>query len=419
MQCSTEQRNGSTMAQTHPRALLLENVHADADGALQAFGPLQVDRLSGSPDRALLEREIATASVLGIRSRTQVDAALLDAAASQLQAVGCFCIGTNQVDLDAAAARGVPVFNAPFANTRSVAELTMASIVMLMRRIPEKMFSIHQGGWMKTAEGSNEVRKKKLGIVGYGNIGAQLSVLASAFGMHVHYYDIEPKLAHGNARAMDSLNSLLSTCDVVTLHVPATARTANMMTRERIMAMKPGAYLINQARGNLVDVDALADALKSGHLAGAAVDVFPVEPKSKDEAFESPLQDCPNVILTPHIGGSTAEAQQAIGLDAATKLAKYLFEGATSFAVNFPQVEPGPVEPGRTRLIVPHQNRPGFLSRLNDLAQRANANVAAQFLKTEGDLGYAITDLEGALPDGFVDEVRALDGTIRARLIAA
>jgi D-3-phosphoglycerate dehydrogenase len=281
------------------------------------------------------------------------------------------------------------------------------------------MFSIHQGGWMKTAEGSNEVRKKKLGIVGYGNIGAQLSVLASAFGMHVHYYDIEPKLAHGNARAMDSLDSLLSTCDVVTLHVPATARTANMMTRERIMAMKPGAYLINQARGNLVDVDALADALKSGHLAGAAVDVFPVEPKSKDEAFESPLQDCPNVILTPHIGGSTAEAQQAIGLDAATKLAKYLFEGATSFAVNFPQVEPGPVEPGRTRLIVPHENRPGFLSRLNDLAQRANANVAAQFLKTEGDLGYAITDLEGALPDGFVDEVRALDGTIRARLIAA
>lgn len=405
------------MAQTHPRALLLENVHADADGALQAFGPLQVDRLSGSPDRALLEREIATASVLGIRSRTQVDEALLDAAA-ELQAVGCFCIGTNQVDLDAAAARGVPVFNAPFANTRSVAELTMASIVMLMRRIPEKMFSIHQGGWMKTAEGSNEVRKKKLGIVGYGNIGAQLSVLASAFGMHVHYYDIEPKLAHGNARAMDSLNSLLSTCDVVTLHVPATARTANMMTRERIMAMKPGAYLINQARGNLVDVDALADALKSGHLAGAAVDVFPVEPKSKDEAFESPLQDCPNVILTPHIGGSTAEAQQAIGLDAATKLAKYLFEGATSFAVNFPHVEPGPVEPGRTRLIVPHQNRPGFLSRLNDLAQRANANVAAQFLKTEGDLGYAITDLEGALPDGFVDEVRALDGTIRARLIA-
>jgi D-3-phosphoglycerate dehydrogenase len=338
--------------------------------------------------------------------------------AKGLEAVGCFCIGTNQVDLDAAAARGIPVFNAPFANTRSVAELTMASIVMLMRRIPEKMFSIAEGGWLKTAEGSNEVRKKKLGIVGYGNIGAQLSVLASAFGMHVYYYDIEPKLAHGNARKMDSLDQLIADCDVVTLHVPATARTANLMTRARIQAMKPGSYLINQARGNLVDVNALADALKSGHLAGAAIDVFPVEPKSKDEKFESPLQDCPNVILTPHIGGSTAEAQQAIGLDAATKLAKFHHEGATNFAVNFPHVEPGPLEPGRTRLIVPHANRPGFLRRLNDLAERAGANVTAQMLRTDGDLGYAVTDLEGELAEGFLDAVEALDGTIRARLIA-
>ncbi len=406
------------MAKILPRALLLENVHADADAALQAFGPIEVKRLSGSPDRALLDEEIASASVLGIRSRTQVDAPLL-AHAGALQAVGCFCIGTNQVDLEAAAAKGIPVFNAPFANTRSVAELTMASIVMLMRRIPEKMFAIHQGGWLKTADGSNEVRKKKLGIVGYGNIGAQLSVLASAFGMHVHYFDIEPKLAHGNARAMDSLDRLIAECDVVTLHVPATSRTANMMTRERIFSMKPGSYLINQARGNLVDIDALSDALKSGHLAGAAVDVFPVEPKSKDEAFESPLQDCPNVILTPHIGGSTAEAQQAIGLDAATKLAKYLFEGATSFAVNFPHVEPGPIESGRVRLVVPHENRPGFLRRLNDLAERAGANVAAQMLRTEGDLGYAVTDLEGNLPNGFIEDVRTLDGTIRARLITA
>ncbi len=404
------------MALTSPRALLLENVHEDADAALQAFGKIDVDRLSGSPDRALLEKEIATASLLGIRSRTQVDAALLDVS-DTLQAVGCFCIGTNQVDLAAAAARGIPVFNAPFANTRSVAELTMASIVMLMRRIPEKMFSIAEGGWLKTADGSNEVRKKKLGIVGYGNIGAQLSVLASAFGMHVYYYDIEPKLAHGNARNMDSLDALISQCDVVTLHVPATARTANMMTRERIQSMKPGSYLINQARGNLVDVDALADALKSGHLAGAAVDVFPVEPKSKDEKFESPLLDCPNVILTPHIGGSTAEAQQAIGLDAATKLAKFFHEGATSFAVNFPQVEPGPVEPGRTRLVIPHENKPGYLRRLNDLAERAGANVTAQMLKTEGELGYAVTDLEGELSMSFVNQVRELEGTIRARAI--
>jgi len=407
------------MAHTQPfKALLLENVHPDADEALKAFGPIEVRRLSGSPGRDELEAALAEADVVGIRSRTQIDAALLDKAAN-LKAIGCFCIGTNQVDLDAAAAHGVPVFNAPFANTRSVAELTMASVIMLMRRIPEKMFAIQRGEWLKTADGANEVRKKKLGIVGYGNIGAQLSVIASALGMHVYYYDIEPKLAHGNARPMESLDALLSECDVVTLHVPATTRTANLMTAERIAQMKPGAYLINQARGNLVDVDALAAALKSGHIAGAAVDVFPVEPKSKDERFESPLTECENVILTPHIGGSTAEAQQAIGTDAATKLAKYLYQGATNFAVNFPEVEPGPVGEGRTRLMVPHENRPGFLRRLNDLAERLGANVAAQFLQTEGELGFAIADLEGELPADLEDQVAALDGVIRARLVRA
>ena len=405
------------MAELKPfNALLLENVHPDADEALTAFGPVTVRRLSGSPDRAELEAALKDAQVLGIRSRTQVDETLL-AAAPNLLAVGCFCIGTNQVDLPAAAARGIPVFNAPFANTRSVAELTMASIIMLMRRIPEKMFAIQSGEWLKTAEGANEVRKKKLGIVGYGNIGAQLSVIASALGMHVYYHDIEPKLAHGNARPMDSLDALLAECDVVTLHVPSTARTQNMITAEHIKRMKPGAYLINQARGDLVDVDALAEALKSGHLAGAAVDVFPVEPKSKAERFESPLTSCPNVILTPHIGGSTAEAQQAIGTDAATKLAKYLYQGATNFAVNFPEVEAGPVAAGRTRLAVPHQNRPGFLRRLNDLAERLGANVAAQFLQTDGELGYAVADLEGELPPDLLDQVNQLEGVIRARLI--
>ena len=407
------------MAHTQPfKALLLENVHPDADEALKAFGPIEVRRLSGSPGRDELEAALAEADVVGIRSRTQIDASLLDKA-PDLKAIGCFCIGTNQVDLDAAAAHGVPVFNAPFANTRSVAELTMASVIMLMRRIPEKMFAIQRGEWLKTADGANEVRKKKLGIVGYGNIGAQLSVIASALGMHVYYYDIEPKLAHGNARPMESLDALLSECDVVTLHVPATARTANLMTAERIAQMKPGAYLINQARGNLVDVDALAAALKSGHIAGAAVDVFPVEPKSKDERFESPLTECENVILTPHIGGSTAEAQQAIGTDAATKLAKYLYQGATNFAVNFPEVEPGPVSEGRMRLMVPHENRPGFLRRLNDLAERLGANVAAQFLQTEGELGFAIADLEGELPADLEDQVAELDGVIRARLVRA
>ena len=241
------------------------------------------------------------------------------------------------------------------------------------------MFAIEQGGWLKTAEGCNEVRKKKLGIVGYGNIGAQLSVLASALGMHVYFYDVEPKLVHGNARPMDSLDALLAECDVVTLHVPSTPQTRNLMNATRIRSMKPGSILINQARGDLVDIDALAAALEDGHLAGAAVDVFPVEPSSKDERFTSPLQRQRNVILTPHIGGSTLEAQAAIGQDSAIKLAKYLYLGSTGHAVNFPQVEPGPIRPGCTRVAVPHKNAPGFLRRLNDAAERAGANVAAQF----------------------------------------
>ncbi|MEO1038917.1 MAG: phosphoglycerate dehydrogenase [Pseudomonadota bacterium] len=401
-----------------PAALLVENVHPDADAALQSFGAIAVERRPGSPERSALFGDVAGADILGIRSRTQVDAELLDAAV-RLQAVGCFCIGTNQVDLDETARRGIPVFNAPFGNTRSVAELTIASVIMLMRRIPEKMFAIEKGQWLKTADGAYEVRKKKLGIIGYGNIGAQLSVIASALGMHVFYHDIEPKLAHGNARAVDRLDTLLGESDIVTLHVPATSRTRNMIGRSEISRMKPGAVLINQARGDLVDVDALADALKSGHLAGAAVDVFPKEPKSKDEAFESPLIGCPNVILTPHIGGSTAEAQAAIGEDAAIKLARFIHEGSTSRAVNFPEVDPGPIQSGRTRLIAPHRNAPGYLRALNDVASSAGANVASQFLQTKGEIGYAVTDLEGDLPAGLLDQVRAINGTIRARLIAA
>lgn len=399
-----------------PRALLVENVHAEADAVLAGFGPVEIDRLAGSPGREELETAIETAALLGIRSRTNVDAALLERA-RELLAVGCFCIGTNQVDLDAAGRRGVPVFNAPFGNTRSVAELTMASVIMLMRRIPEKMFAIDRGDWLKTAEGAYEVRKKKLGIVGYGNIGAQLSVIASALGMHVYFYDVVPKLAHGNARRTETLEELLATCDAVTLHVPSTPETRNMMNAERLRRMKPGAVLINQARGDLVDVDALSEALRSGHLAGAAVDVFPVEPKSKQERFSSPLVGCPNVLLTPHIGGSTAEAQAAIGQDAAMKLGKYLYEGATGLAVNFPEVEPGAIRPGRTRLCVPHWNKPGFLSRLNAAAGDAGFNVASQFLQTEGELGYAVADLEGDIPQSFLGAVMSIDGVIRARLI--
>lgn len=397
-------------------ALLVENVHPDADAALGTYGPIAITRMTASPAPGDLAAALQGVSVLGIRSRTHIDAAVLDAAPG-LMAVGCFCIGTNQVDLDEAARRGIPVFNAPFANTRSVAELTLASIIMLMRRIPEKMFAIHEGGWLKSADGCNEVRKKKLGIVGYGNIGAQLSVMASAMGMHVYYYDVEPKLSHGNARPMESLEALLAECDVVTLHVPANAQTRNLMNEKRIRAMKPGSYLINQARGELVDIDALAAALDDGHLAGAAVDVFPVEPSSKDNRFDSPLQRFRNVILTPHIGGSTVEAQAAIGQDSALKIAKYLYQGSTGHAVNFPQVEPGPVRVGCVRLAVPHINAPGFLRRLNDAAEKAGANVAAQYLQTNPEIGYAVADLEGALPADFLDRILALEGTIRARLI--
>lgn len=397
-------------------ALLVENVHADADAALGSYGPIDITRAGASPERDELKAALKGMSVLGIRSRTQIDSDILDAA-PDLLAIGCFCIGTNQVTLDDAARRGIPVFNAPFANTRSVAELTLASIIMLMRRVPEKMFAIEQGGWLKTAEGANEVRKKKLGIVGYGNIGTQLSVLASALGMHVYFYDVEPKLVHGNARPMDSLDALLAECDVVTLHVPSTPQTRNLMNAKRIRSMKPGSILINQARGDLVDIDALAAALDDGHIAGAAVDVFPVEPSSKEERFTSPLQRMRNVILTPHIGGSTLEAQAAIGQDSAIKLAKYLYLGSTGHAVNFPEVEPGPIRPGCTRVAVPHKNAPGFLRRLNDAAERAGANVAAQFLQTDAEIGYALADLEGKLPDDFLDRINALDGTIRARLL--
>ncbi|REK08754.1 MAG: phosphoglycerate dehydrogenase [Acidobacteria bacterium] len=399
------------------RALLLENVHPEVDVALQQFGEVEIHRLDGTPTREELHRRIADVELLGIRSRTQVDRQLLERA-ERLRAVGCFCIGTNQVDLEFAAERGVAVFNAPFANTRSVAELTLASVVMLMRGIPQKMQAIRRGRWLKSAAGAHEVRGKKLGSVGYGNIGSQLSVLASGHGMHVYYHDIEPKLAHGNARVVGSLEELLADVDVVTLHVPSNERTRGMIDAAALARMRSGAFLINHARGDLVDIDALVEALRSGHLAGAAVDVFPREPKSSDEGFESPLTEFDNVLLTPHIGGSTIEAQAAIGRDAAFKLARYHFEGATTHAVNFPQVEPGVRAPGSHRLLCLHRNAPGFLSRLNETVSGAGGNVVSQHLQTRGQLGYAVSDIEGRLDQQLLRRVRQLEGTVRARLLA-
>ena len=333
-------------------------------------------------------------------------------------AVGCFSVGTNQVDLEAARRRGIPVFNAPFSNTRSVAELVIGEIVMLLRRIVPRSVSAHVGGWDKSANGSFEVRGKTLGIVGYGNIGSQLSNLAEAMGMRVIFHDLTDRLRHGNTEPVDSLNALLSQSDVVSLHVPETASTHNMIGEAEIRAMKPGSYLINNSRGTVVDLDALAAALKDGHLRGAAVDVFPVEPKSNQDRFVSPLQGLENVILTPHIGGSTEEAQERIGAEVARKLVDYSDIGSTVGAVNFPQVQL-PARPTGLRFIHVQRNLPGMLGRLNDTFARKQINIAAQFYQTDGEVGYVVveTDATDVDPEALLEELRAIDGTIRARLL--
>ena len=399
------------------QAVLFENVHAIADASLLAAG-LTLSRHASALSPDDLHAALAGATVAGIRSRTKITETALNAA-PDLLTLGCFCIGTNQVDLIAAARRGVPVFNGPFGNTRSVAELTLASTIMLMRGIPRRSLAALRGEWQKSADGSHEVRGKKLGIIGYGNIGSQLSVLASALGMHVYFYDVEPKLAHGNARSVNSLEELLEMSDVVTIHVPSLPSTHNMIDATAISKMKHGAIFINQARGDLVDIDALCAALESGHLAGAAVDVFPVEPASKNEAFVTPLQKFENVILTPHVGGSTLEAQAAIGEDVARKLARFVLQGTTKGAVNVPNIDPGPLALGRTRLLSFHGNAPGYLTRLNDAISASGANVAAQHLETSGEIGFVAADLEGELSPAFIDHVRALDGSVRARLITS
>ncbi|PIW32102.1 MAG: phosphoglycerate dehydrogenase [Rhodobacterales bacterium CG15_BIG_FIL_POST_REV_8_21_14_020_59_13] len=400
------------------KVLLLENVHPDADDVLRRIPGVEIERAGHALDADELKARLASVQLLGIRSRTKITEDIL-AAAPHLLAIGCFCIGTNQVDLDAAAKRGVAVFNAPFANTRSVAELTLASTVMLMRGIPQKLAAIRRGEWQKTAAGAHEVRAKKLGIIGYGNIGSQLSVLASGHGMHVYFYDTEPKLAHGNARPVASLDELLALSDVVTLHVPSTPQTRMMMDAAAIAKMKKGALLINHARGDLVDVDALAEALRSGHLAGAAVDVFPVEPASKDEEFISPLRAFDTALLTPHIGGSTEEAQSAIGMDAGMKLARYAVSGGSAKSVNFPELEAGDLAAGRSRILALHGNAPGYLSSLTRVVSEAGLNIASQYLNTAGGLGYVSTDIEGAVPDSLLDQLRSAPGTLRIRTISA
>ncbi len=399
------------------KVLLLEGINDSAADLLLNAGYTNMTRLPKALDSDALLKAVEGVHVLGIRSRTQLTDEVF-ARADRLFAVGCFSVGTNQVDLEAARSRGVPVFNAPFSNTRSVAELTIGEIVMLLRKITDRSVSAHGGGWDKSAEGSFEVRGKVLGIVGYGNIGSQLSTLAEAMGMRVIYYDQTDRLRHGNTEPVESLNELLGTADIVSLHVPETPQTAGMIGAEQLAAMNRGSYLINNSRGTVVDLDALASALKSGHLAGAAVDVFPVEPASNADRFVSPLQGLPNVILTPHVGGSTEEAQERIGAEVARKLVDYSDVGSTVGAVNFPQVQLTP-RPVGTRFIHVQRNVPGMLRRLNDVFANRNVNIAAQNYQTDGEIGYVVMEAEsiGADARDVLREIRALDGTIRARLL--
>ncbi|MBS1063153.1 phosphoglycerate dehydrogenase [Gluconobacter wancherniae] len=399
------------------RILLLEGIHESAVAHLAAQGYHEVTRLKGALEGEALKEALHGVHMVGIRSRTQLSREMIEAA-DRLMAIGCFCIGTNQVDLEAARMAGIPVFNAPFSNTRSVAELVMGEVVMLMRRIPSRSVACHNGGWDKSANNAWEVRGKTIGIVGYGSIGSQLSVLAEAFGMRVLYYDVMTRLPHGNAEPVATLQELLSQSDVVTLHVPQTPETDNLIGEAEIRAMKPNSILLNNARGNVVDLDALAAALKDGHLMGAAIDVFPVEPKNAQERFSTPLQGLDNVLLTPHIGGSTMEAQERIGVEVARKLADYSDVGSTIGAVNFPSVQL-PERPRGTRFMHVHANRPGIMRQINELFSAENCNVTAQFLQTDGELGYVVVEAESnpELDTKLLEGLRALDGTLRARLI--
>lgn len=399
------------------RVLLLEGINDSAANLLLNAGYTNMLRVPKALDEAELIEQLKTTHILGIRSRTQLTDAVL-AHAKRLFAVGCFSVGTNQVDLNAARSRGVPVFNAPFSNTRSVAELTIGEIVMLLRRIPDRSRSAHEGGWDKSANGSFEVRGKTLGIVGYGNIGSQLSNIAEAMGMRVIYFDHTDRLRHGNTESVGSLAELLGASDIVSLHVPETPQTAGMIGKAQIAQMKPGGYLINNSRGTVVDLDALADAIRSGHIAGAAVDVFPVEPASNAERFVTPLQGLPNVILTPHVGGSTMEAQERIGAEVARKLVDYSDVGSTVGAVNFPQVQLG-ARPVGTRFIHVQRNEPGMLRRLNDVFANRGLNIAAQNYQTDGEIGYVVMEADpvGEVSVEILREIRQLEGTIRARLL--
>jgi D-3-phosphoglycerate dehydrogenase / 2-oxoglutarate reductase len=397
------------------RALLLESVHTDAVTLLEAAG-VSVELAAGALDAAELSERLPGVQLLGIRSKTEVTAATLDAA-PDLLAVGAFCIGTNQVDLTAASDRGIAVFNAPFSNTRSVVELAIAEIIALTRQLTDKSADLHAGVWDKSASGAHEIRGRRLGIVGYGNIGAQLSVLAESLGMSVAFFDTADKLALGNARRCETLDDLLSSSDIVTLHVDGRPGNADMFGEEKFALMRRGSLFLNLSRGFLVDHGSLRRHLEAGHLAGAAVDVFPVEPKARGDEFVSELRGLRNVILTPHIGGSTEEAQQDIGSYVAGKLRDYLVEGGSTMSVNLPHLQLAE-RPGTHRIVHLHHNVPGVLATINGLLAEHKVNIEAQLLGTRGDLGYVITDVAVDYPPAVPAELAAMSETVRLRVLS-
>jgi D-3-phosphoglycerate dehydrogenase len=396
--------------------LLVEGVHQTALDNLKRAGYTNIEYHKGALDAESLKESIRDAHFVGIRSRTNLTEEIF-AAAEKLVAVGCFCIGTNQVDLKASQKRGIPVFNAPFSNTRSVAELVLGEMLLMIRGVPEANAKAHRGQWNKQANGSYEARGKKLGIIGYGHIGTQLGILAEGLGMQVYFYDIESKLPLGNAHQIDSLPELLNMSDVVSLHVPDNQSTRNMMGKVEFAHMKPGALFINAARGTVVDIEALCAALGNKHLAGAAVDVFPQEPATNSDPFKSPLCEFDNVILTPHIGGSTQEAQENIGTEVAGKLAKYSDNGSTLSAVNFPEVSLPEHGERVSRLLHIHENRPGIMTRINQIFAEQSINIAAQYLQTTPDIGYVVIDVETDAENTALQLLKAIPGTIRARLL--
>jgi len=404
-----------SLAKNKIKILLLEGLHSSALETFQNAGYTNIESLKTSlPEDELIEK-IKDAHFVGIRSRTQLTEHVASHA-KKLVAVGCFCIGTNQVDLDAHLVKGIPVFNAPFSNTRSVAELVLGQIIVLLRGIPQKNAKAHRGEWEKSAVDSYEARGKTLGIIGYGHIGTQLSILAEHLGMRVQFYDIEDKLVLGNSMQVKSLKKLLNTSDVVSLHVPETTHTQNMIGKKELDEMKPGAILINAARGTVIDIEALCEALDSNKLNGAAIDVFPVEPKSNTEEFESPLRKYDNVILTPHVGGSTQEAQQNIGIEVAGKLIKYSDNGSTLSAVNFPEVSL-PAHTDSSRLLHIHKNRPGVLTQINQTFATQGINIAAQYLQTNEDIGYVVIDVEAKSAEEALEHLKKIEGTIKTRVL--